>query len=1063
MKRKLLLLTISLLLLSMIFVACAGDREITSLEVNGLKFTLALNETPDYSGVTAVVTYNNNPEDTENLTADQLTFSEIDTSTAGNKTLTVTYDGFSVDYTIKVEADVAGDDDVVEEPEVLDSIKIAFAEGFNGKIEIGETVTASQLVVSATYKKGESTVTRTVTEGVTLGTIDTATAGKKTLTVTYEDKTATIEITVKEAPAPLSVTGFSIAAGTVNTVINEGETVDTTGLKVNVEYSDGSTKELEADDVTISVDLVAKKLTVTWTDEFGVTQTAIQDIIVVAAGDPEPPVTTPQITGITLVTYQTETYVDVAYNTVGTKIKATYDNGSVAYLTAPVEGVTVTYANGTVTVAYAGFTATGTVEVIGINEITIEAATVNGNVHTVELGTTLQLDETTVRVTYNDFSTRVVGKAEGLSVTATTTTDPQVRKATVTASYYGKTATLEIKIKVATYSVTGATLDTGIASFKANANEFTITTEPYRVGDDNNFVFTQTIQVWDKVTASPGTDMTRYPALITVSIVEGGAKRLLSGDELDAYVKIDNINHTFDFTDAAVGKTFYLTTCPFVAQDAKYTASLTVTVVDAYNVYEAWELNLMTNANSRDIAQYGQTNKTQVQLVDEFLATKGATRPAKLAGFVLHNTLTVKKSDVPQGYFYTYMATQGTQYAGNQVEHLYDHFSIFGRTLSASNPNFTFYGNYNTLYTYNLPIVAEPGHAGNTVDDPNSSSELFAFITEHNAYNYANDYTRYESNTYNANYNFNNLHARVENIRLFGDDPYDTDASNSEKHKRSLIAIKNFQNVLDMYNVKTQAYMLTLVADGDNQLVNIDKCRFYDGWQNHLYVYNINHIYSNVNDQPYANHQPIVINITDSTLTKCGGPVIISDFGSVGETRNSKSGGTVNVNAHSTLWSYVLGTETWFEVNKVAPLATQLLGAGDLLAYHASVAGCTAKVKSYVKNDVFDGDFANIIFVNRGPRGSFNYTGHGKGLNMQDADIQSYLASPYTGYGMAPTFQSWAGGIATTDGQSQIYTKEMGAPSTTLYQGEYLNIIINAAGHVSSGDTVMGVVVAYAH
>ena len=58
MNKKLLLLTVCLLLLSLVFSAC-GDKEITGIEITeGLEREYSIGDTPDLSGVKAHITYN---------------------------------------------------------------------------------------------------------------------------------------------------------------------------------------------------------------------------------------------------------------------------------------------------------------------------------------------------------------------------------------------------------------------------------------------------------------------------------------------------------------------------------------------------------------------------------------------------------------------------------------------------------------------------------------------------------------------------------------------------------------------------------------------------------------------------------------------------------------------------------------------------------------------------------------------------------------------------------------------------------------------------------------------
>ena len=78
------------------------------------------------------------------------------------------------------------------EPEVtLSSISAVY----NGSVKVGETVNKADFTVTATYS---DSTTATVTD-FTISTVDTTTAGSKTVTITYEGKTCTVTITVAES------------------------------------------------------------------------------------------------------------------------------------------------------------------------------------------------------------------------------------------------------------------------------------------------------------------------------------------------------------------------------------------------------------------------------------------------------------------------------------------------------------------------------------------------------------------------------------------------------------------------------------------------------------------------------------------------------------------------------------------------------------------------------------------------------------------------------------------------------------------------------------------------
>ena len=95
------------------------------------------------------------------------------------------------------------------DPVTLSSIAIATAPA-KTVYEIGEALDTTGLTLTATYSDG-STVS--VTSGYTVSGFTSATAGEKTVTVTYEGKTATFTVTVNEATTDEELYTYTITGG----------------------------------------------------------------------------------------------------------------------------------------------------------------------------------------------------------------------------------------------------------------------------------------------------------------------------------------------------------------------------------------------------------------------------------------------------------------------------------------------------------------------------------------------------------------------------------------------------------------------------------------------------------------------------------------------------------------------------------------------------------------------------------------------------------------------------------------------------------------------------------
>lgn len=109
------------------------------------------------------------------------------------------------------------------------------------KYKKGEPFDSSGLVVKATYNNGTA---KEVTD-YTISSPDMLTVGTKTVTVTYDEQTATFGITV------IAITKIEITTPPARTEYQKGDALDTTGMVVSTVWTDGS-KEVLADGYTVS-------------------------------------------------------------------------------------------------------------------------------------------------------------------------------------------------------------------------------------------------------------------------------------------------------------------------------------------------------------------------------------------------------------------------------------------------------------------------------------------------------------------------------------------------------------------------------------------------------------------------------------------------------------------------------------------------------------------------------------------------------------------------------------------------------------------------------------------
>jgi hypothetical protein len=104
---------------------------------------------------------------------------------------------------------------------------------------VNETFDPSGLVVTAAYSDGSS---RSVTS-YSLSSPSMNTAGTKTVTVTFEGKTASFTITVTAVPV-VSLASITVTQTPTKTAYYVNEAFDPSGLVVTAAYSDGSLRSI---------------------------------------------------------------------------------------------------------------------------------------------------------------------------------------------------------------------------------------------------------------------------------------------------------------------------------------------------------------------------------------------------------------------------------------------------------------------------------------------------------------------------------------------------------------------------------------------------------------------------------------------------------------------------------------------------------------------------------------------------------------------------------------------------------------------------------------------------
>ena len=672
-----------------------------------------------------------------------------------------------------------------------------------------------------------------------------------------------------------------------------------------------------------------------------------------------------------------------------------------------------------------------------------------------QLNETPDFTQVVASVLYNDGSTKEVSAAE-LSFGTIDTTTPGKKQLTI--SYGSLSITVEVEVVGQVYSETindvgGKIKGTELPAWYLTAkgqrqlDKFKIKDAAYVVGNANPFELRLELTVLNDdrqmVDYTGG-----YVSVSAVHLIEGTTETLVGTE----YVTINEEKNTFHFTAAAVGKTFRISTRPSGVQgiEEECTQSIVVTVVEGYNVTDAKELNLMTNSTDLlwEVGDWTQSSDA-AGFIDAnpaygsgYYATYGG---ANLKGIVLHRNLSITENDIPGDYLREY--PQGHPKAGQKYLDN-GNFVVFAHELSAASPSFGFYGNYFQIDVKDLPYTADASI--DNFGSEYSNSKIFGFSVDvKTMVTTSAEFAAYDHTAYTTT---------VENVAIIGRDA----SSNVEdaSHLNALAAFNVMFHTVTMKNVSVEACNIGVVAQNDNLTLNLDSVTFYNSWMNQIYAWNNNYLQEIVSDasfnmDPLAAQKPMEINIKNSTLTKCGGPVILSqlELNSEGaiEPYNMNSGLQLTIDDASVLWSYADGTEAWFRVNGISTAATTLMALNTPLQNSAAMAG---KVGSIATTNTPEGTTqsakANIYFIATGG-GKDVVTINGACVyNYRSTAVQSYFtANPLAQMG-APLLESSAGGYAAGDPSQPVLlsTTAIGQPLETsgentdkFFSGDYMNII----------------------
>lgn len=404
------------------------------LEVTSTKTKYVIGQDFDPESLDITAYYND--DSSKKLNYNDVTITGFDSSSLGEKTITVTYkeDNKTVSTTFKIEIIEKEVKDIVLTPPT----KVKYVEGQSLDL------TGGKVIVSYNDDTSEEIdLTSDMVSGY-----DKDHLGKQTIIVTYQGKTATFEVEVikKEATKIELVTlpnkieyirGQKLDSdGAIKTEYIEGQPLDISNLKVIALYNDGTSEVIDASMDMISgydVNIIGKQtITVTYKGK-----TTTFEVNVKAKS-----VTKIEVTPPNKLEYIEGQRLDLS----GGKVKVFYDNGTSEEISLTDDMIsgydTNLVGKQTITVTYKGETTTFDVNVIEKVITKIEMNSLPNKVNYL-VDQKFEINGTTIKVYYND------GSEEIVNVDSNMFNLPNMSKIgnkTIIVNYGGLTTSLEILI-----------------------------------------------------------------------------------------------------------------------------------------------------------------------------------------------------------------------------------------------------------------------------------------------------------------------------------------------------------------------------------------------------------------------------------------------------------------------------------------------------------------------------------------------------------------------------------------------------------------------------------------
>lgn len=904
MKKRIisLILAVSLVVsLAVPLTACGKSAVDFEVSTEGFATSYVVGADIDYSPISIIVHYDDKSQETiryADFGGRGVKLTPVSTETAGEKNIRIEFSGQSKLIPVTVTAQRA-------------PVSIEIDAGFPLEYTVGDAVDYSKLKVTV-YYNDKTTGLLGVSDGVTHSSIDTSAAGEQDFTAFYAGFSDTVKVTVSALP---EVESIAIKQGTFASEYDTADDIDYDGIILIVGYAGGASEEIG---VTENAGIVLHRPEVTLAGEyelqitFGGKSTSAKFTIKTDESAVTSAVLSAEDGALRCRQGDTVDYsrfsVQVTYEGEENPVTYPLSNARVSY--TPVDTSAKTDEPLSFSVTVGG---------VKSNALNITVAYVK-SLSLQNLKTEYVAGETfepscTVVMTYSDGAAETrAHDGEGISYSTVDTSSVGDKTFAVTYKLVRNGEILNTISCEAQIAVAGAATLTMFSepdiytAYTTNkkvtgSQGFSDTSALYTAGDDNPLV------LLPHATDADHETMASVQTKATVEMKgEQGGYAALEGEQLAAYVAIDGAKNYYDFTDAAVGKTFRITVEPADIYELDVTSgrgfTIEVSVIDGYNVYNAQGLAAFDNRTGSAWDDYKPT-----------VTFPWDGKPLSSfapSGIVLHGNITVTAADLPSAFFWHegdadfaavksklsgwyYENSDGTTPLSGYLEGSLREGNLFPggngdvrqAALYEHIGSGTVYGNYMTVTMgETLKVVYDRDMYDKTSFDKGVTEthfSAFAFNTKEDAQ------TEYRS--------------EMRNVHLVGN------TQRTENNgPQGIMMVHNVSNDLLIENVVGNNFFTNITTDLDFYgNLTIDQCKFYDSFSNMIYDWSTQSV-----------------TVRDSVMSGAGGPLLLA----VDHDNDRETGGAATPVSwtieNSTLTNWVTGQEAWFALNDVTPLAGML-------------------------------------------------------------------------------------------------------------------------------------------